>query len=184
MKHPFLIGPRLYLRPVDPADVDLFLRWFNHPDVRRTLRSKDPLTRLFEEEFVRKQARFGEVERVLVIVLREGERPIGTIGLHEVAPPAARGADLGIAVGEPDCWGQGYGTEAIGLLLDHAFDDLNLHRVGLTCYDFNARGLACYEKLGFVREGTRRESFFREGRWVDEVLMGILAREWRARGGA
>ena len=115
-----------------------------------------------------------------MIVLREGERAIGLVGLHGFRNSARRGT-LGITIGEPDCWGQGYGTDAIELLLGHAFDELNLHRVELCVYATNARGIACYEKLGFVHEGAKREAMVVDGAYVDEVQMGLLAPEWRAR---
>ncbi len=182
MRNAFLIGRRLYLRPLELEDADLVRGWLNDPEVRRFLRINAPLNRLAEEAFIRGLTeRRSTLERVLVVVLREGERPIGTVGLHDVAPACERTATVGIAIGEKDCWGQGYGAEALGLLLEHAFDELNLHRVGLTVYAHNPRALACYEKLGFVREGAWREAHFVDGRYVDEVLMGILAREWRER---
>ena len=77
--------------------------------------------------------------------------------------PITRAASLGISIGEPDCWNRGYGAEAIGLMLDWAFLELNLHRVWLHVYANNPRGIACYEKVGFVREGVLREGVLRCG---------------------
>lgn len=76
--------------------------------------------------------------------------------------------------------GQGYGREALALALDFAFDELNLHRVGLTVFAENQRAIRLYEQLGFVHEGTAREFFQRDGRRQDMHFYGLLRREWVA----
>ena len=58
-----------------------------------------------------------------------------------------------ISIGEPDAWGQGYGTEATGLMLWLAFERIGLHRVGLSVFSFNERAIRSYEKAGFRLEG-------------------------------
>lgn len=83
-----------------------------------------------------------------------------------------------IAIGDPSHWGQGYGTEAMQLLLAFAFDELNLHRVQLTVFSYNRRAIALYEKLGFRHEGTYREFMQRDGRRYDMLLYGLLRSEW------
>ncbi len=89
-----------------------------------------------------------------------------------------------ITIGEQDRWGRGYGTEAVELMLGHAFERLGLHRVGLSVFAFNDRAIRSYEKAGFHEEGRLREAVWRDGRWWDEVQMGVLEREWRERVGA
>jgi len=83
-------------------------------------------------------------------------------------------------IGQKEQWGRGFGTEAVRLLCRHAFDDLNLHKVCLACYATNERGIRSYARIGFTVEGRRREQVFIEGRWVDDVLMGLLRDELRA----
>lgn len=178
MRCPFLIGERLYLRAPLLEEVDDLIRWVTHPDVRRYLSRHAPLGRAEEEAWLRGLDTRRDV--VLVLVLRESERAIGCLGLHGLGGPD-HNAELGIAIGEPDAWGQGYGAEAIGLMLGYAFDELNLHRVHLNVWATNTRAIACYERLGFQREGQRREVHWQDGAWVDGVLMSILDREWRAR---
>jgi RimJ/RimL family protein N-acetyltransferase len=180
VNQPFLIGERLYLRPLELEDADLVRGWLNHPDVRRHLLVRAPLSRLAEESFLRDMATNTSGDRVLVIVVREGEAPIGVIGLHRTSREL-RQTELGIAIGEPTRWGQGHGREAIALLLDHAFRELGLHRVQLHVDADHARGIACYTRVGFVREGVRREHSFRDGRFIDTVMMSVLAPEWLAR---
>lgn len=182
MQQPFLIGERVYLRPLELEDADRVRGWLNHPDVRRFLGRGSPIARLGEEKFLRGLAEraASDHERVLLIVEREGDRPVGTIGLHPDRAEA-RSAILGIAIGEPDAQGRGLGAAAIELLLRHAFHELGIHRVGLFVYAFNARAVACYEKVGFVREGVLRQEHFADGRYHDTIVMSVLAPEWSAR---
>jgi RimJ/RimL family protein N-acetyltransferase len=85
--------------------------------------------------------------------------------------------------GDHQDWGKSYGGEALHLLLDHAFGELNLHRVQLTVLACNEPAIALYEKLGFVREGVYREFLLRDRIRFDMYLYGLLRREWEASAG-
>ncbi|MDA8343951.1 MAG: GNAT family protein [Thermaerobacter sp.] len=88
---------------------------------------------------------------------------------------------LTLAIGRKEDRGKGYGREAMDLLLDFAFDELNLRRVSLTVFSYNAPAIRLYEGLGFVREGSFREFLARDGALHDMHLYGMLRREWRSR---
>ena len=78
---------------------------------------------------------------------------------------------------------QGYAEEMFGYFLRYLFAHCGLHRVALVTLASNAAALALYRKLGFVEEGRERQAIFRDGRFQDLVLMGLLAEEWRGRAG-
>lgn len=90
-----------------------------------------------------------------------------------------RAATLAIVLG-PEHLGQGYGTDAVRLMVRYGFREMGLHRIGLQALAFNNRALAVYEKVGFREEGRRREVVFHDGAFHDEVQMGLLEDEWRA----
>ncbi|MFQ6000848.1 MAG: GNAT family N-acetyltransferase [Anaerolineae bacterium] len=117
-----------------------------------------------------------EKSRIFAIETEKGVH-IGNIGLHEIDHKDGK-ATLGIVIGEKGYWDQGYGTDAIKALLRFAFEELNLHRLYLSVFDFNKRAIRCYEKCGFRQEGVLRESLFRAGRYQNEILMGILRQEF------
>lgn len=102
---------------------------------------------------------------------------IGTCGLFNV-DASARHAELGIGIGDRDYWGRGYGREAVGLLLDYAFRLRNLRRVWLEVHSANERAIRSYRACGFVEEGRMREHVWLGGRYVDNVVMGVLREEW------
>jgi RimJ/RimL family protein N-acetyltransferase len=109
---------------------------------------------------------------------RAGDRLVGTCAFSQL--DGDNGSALyHITVGEKDAWGQGYGTEATQLMLDHAFGTLGLHRIALFVFEFNERAIRTYKRCGFVVEGRSRESIFRDGQWWDEIAMSVLESDWR-----
>ncbi len=175
----FMAGERLYLRPLDRGDVDRCMRWINDPETRTSLATYLPLNRTAEEKFVEGPADPSTAIH-LAIVLNEGDRHIGNLGLFNIRWKD-RAAEFGITVGEVDCRGRGYGSEATELLLQYAFESLNLNRVKLGVWDVNLRAIRSYEKLGFVREGAEREYGFVDGRYADHITYSMLASEYHER---
>ncbi len=179
MKNPFLIGNKIYLRPLEREDAPHCLAWFNHPEITRALLIYRPINLRAEEEFIDK-ALHNEHELALGIAIRDTDRLIGGTGLHQIDFKDRR-AGFGISIGEKEEWGKGYGTEVTRLMVQYAFETLNLHRVWLHVYEYNQRGLRTYEKVGFQKEGILRQDTYREGRYWDTIVMAILREEWDAR---
>jgi len=169
-------GKRVRLRAIERGDIPTFLKWLDDPQVQRYLgRTPFPLSLAEEERWFERQLN-DEKSRIFAIETEKGVH-IGNIGLHEIDYKDGK-ATLGIMIGEKGYWGQGYGSDAIKALLRFAFEELNLHRLYLSVFDFNKRAIRCYEKCGFRQEGIVRESVFRHGRYQNEILMGILRHEF------
>lgn len=88
-------------------------------------------------------------------------------------------ADVRLAIGDPADRRQGYGSEALILLLRIAFHELNLRRVTARVPGYNEAALAFFRKHGFAEEVRRREALRAEGRTWDEVVVGLLREEWK-----
>ena len=179
MKNPFRAGSRVYLRPLEPEDAATLQPWANDPEVTRHVLISRPMTLADESAFVERM-RTSERDVALAIVLRRGDRLIGATSLHP-GPGYNRSAMFGILIGEKREWGRGYGTEATGLIVDHGFETMNLHRIWLHVVSYNARAIRAYEKVGFRQEGVLRQETYREGRYWDTIAMAILREEWEAR---
>ncbi len=178
-----LTGDLVELRRHDPANLGAFERWYSDPEVARLTRYQDgPMRRDEIERFFHLRV-VGPESLALAIHVRDGGRLIGTCALSQLDPDNGS-AMFHITIGESDAWGHGYGTEATRLMLGHAFDTLNLHRIGLSVFEFNRRAIRSYLSCGFVMEGRARESIWRDGRWWDELTMSLLAVEWAHRDGA
>jgi len=106
---------------------------------------------------------------------------IGRCGLYNI-DRTVRHAELGIGIGDKEYWGHGYGREAVGLLLDYAFRLRNFRRVWLEVHADNERGIRAYRSCNFVEEGRMREHVWLAGRYVDNVIMGVLREEWSGEG--
>lgn len=173
-------GAKTRLRPMAEGDLPLVMRWFNDPDVRHWLHQSDrpdATPETVREHFWRPVAEGRAV--AWVIEAAEG-RPVGTLRLLEIDPHHGR-AELAVSIGESGHWNRGLGTDAVGQALAHAFQTLGLRRIGLITDADNARGIRCYEKAGFVREGLLRAHRLRYGKPVDMIVMGVLGEDWKAR---
>src|SRR5262245_1462802 len=109
MQCPYLVGQRVYLRPFDPAvDSQVSVAWFNDQDVLRHATRFRPMTLQQQEEFLRNTVANDTVIST-GIVERSTERLIGAVSLFQI-DWRSRHAQLGVTIGEKDCWNKGYGT--------------------------------------------------------------------------
>ncbi len=174
-----LEGERVRLRPVEEADLSLFMRWFNDPDVRYWLSISDASELTLESEREWYEEMRSDPARVVWCIETRDGRPIGNLGLHAIDEAQGR-ATIGISIGEKEQWSRGYGTEAIRGALRYGFEEMGLRRVDLQVDEDNLRGIRCYEKCGFVREGLLRAHRIRKGQPVNVVAMSILREEFEA----
>ncbi len=174
----FLVGKRVYLRPLSRDDLTYIQKWSNDPEIRGLIGEVRPMSWTKVEEFY-ERAKNDDQRVWFIIVLQENDRVIGEAGLLRMFP-AWRTTDLSIIIGEKETWGKGYGTEAINLLLDYAFGYLNFHRVAIGVVGFNEAALGFYEKVGFRKEGVQREGYYYNHAYYDFVMMSILEDAYRA----
>ncbi len=176
-----LQGDKVRLRAREERDLPLFVRWYSDPDVRHWLHLSDRPDVTLESERERfEKARDDPALVVWVIETLDG-RPIGNVGLQGIDRHHGR-AELGISIGEKEYWGRGYGTDAIRQVLGYAFAELGLRRLWLITDEDNERGIRCYEKCGFVREGLLRNHRLRHSQPLNMIIMGALRQEWTEAG--
>ena len=158
-------------------------RWFRDSELLR-LAESDPAYMWSEKnrkEWVEKQDGQDANNFRFAIRALSDDRLIGEVSIH----PQWVDADawIGIGLGERDYWGRGIGTDAMRLIVQYGFIELNLQRVSLALHSYNERALKSYEKVGFKVEGTLRQDTLREGQRSDGIFMGILRDEWLAQQG-
>ena len=146
--------------------------WQNHPEVWWYMDYERP----FSAEDVQEDETRSRMEGFPLVITVEG-KPIGRIGLNRFRR-RDRICSLYIYIGEPSFWGQGYARDATMALLSHAFDRFDLHQVELWTLAPNARVIRTYERCGFRREATLRDRSFKEGRFVDHVVMSATREEF------
>ncbi len=174
---PLIEGSSIELRRHRPGNLPTVLRWYADPELARLTRySLRPMPDEEVERFF--QSRLLSSESVAYgIHVKTTGRLIGLTTFSGLDPD--NGSVLfHITIGETDAWGHGYGTETARLMLWLAFERIGLHRVGLSVFAFNERAIRSYEKAGFRVEGRLREAISRDGRYWDEIQMGVLRDEW------
>ena len=177
---PILRGERVYLRPAERSDLELFVRWLSDAEVGRHLSVRSPLSQAEEEKwFDQMVEQQGRDRYHFVICLRSDGRPIGAADLREMSLEDGRAA-FGIMIGEKAEWNRGYGTDALNAICDFGFGQLRLERIELDVYADNLNAQRSYAKAGFTREGTLRHGHFSDGRFVDVERMALLRAEWLA----
>lgn len=169
-----LTGAQICLRAVVPEDAaGGYLRWMNDPVITRYLETKAGThTEASLRDYIHDTS--ADTSTVfLAIVLREDDRHVGNIKLSSIDRRHLFG-EIGIIIGEQDCWGRGLATEAITLLKDYAFTQLGLHKLMAGCYANNVGSARAFEKAGFQTEAVRPAHFWSEGRWVDGIFLGCV----------
>jgi RimJ/RimL family protein N-acetyltransferase len=175
---PVLTGEKVVLRPFTREDAEPMWEIIRDPEVVRF--TFEPTTELTLERLRSWYgSRAGLPDRLdLAVTDRATGELVGEAVLYDV-DPGARSCTFRILIGARGR-GRGLGTEATRLIVGYGFERGGLHRVQLEVYGDNHRARRAYEKAGFVVEGVRREAALRGGRWVDEVVMGVLDHEWTA----
>jgi RimJ/RimL family protein N-acetyltransferase len=177
-----LLGERVTLRGIRRDDLPVLCQFNNDIEVEVAGGGDPPLPQSLERLQAEwdKQVSEGGRDGAWFAIEADGKL-IGQCALHsfDTCRGINRNCELGIAIGDKAYWGQGYGKEAVRLLVDYAFRYWNVHRVWLTTHSKNERAIACYRACGFVEEGRMREHLFLAGVYVDQVHMGILYEEWK-----
>ena len=175
---PTIIGERITLRDKIPEDRESYLAISGQAEAiwgyggdQSDVRSKT------QEEADRWME--GRPDWVTWEIVLNGGRRIGSISFHDISEQD-RKATLAAGISSAKDMDQGYGTEAIKLILDHGFNSLNFHRIDLVVLARNKRAIKAYEKCGFTTEGIKRENALIDGNWEDDVIMAILEHEFQS----
>jgi RimJ/RimL family protein N-acetyltransferase len=175
----FLQGDQVYLRPISIEDTELYFRMLFNEETRRLTGTQKCFTREQVRQYIEGKAQDSSGV-LMLIALTENDTVIGDIQLLEIHP-FNRSCYIRIAIDNLIHQGKGYGTEAMKLMLDYAFGDLNLHRIELNVYSYNERAIHVYERLGFKKEGVQRDALFYNHQYHDSIIMSMLEDEYRER---
>lgn len=171
-----IIGSKCYLSPLETSAAEKVAEWLNDLKVQMNFDAVYNLT-AEEETYYIPEAR--KVSRIFGIVEIKTGKLIGVTGLHEI-DHVSRHAMLGIYIGDSDYRNNGYGTEAVKLILDFGFNMLNLNNIALFVIEFNKRAVKVYEKCGFKHAGVKRKSKIFGDEKYDMLMMDILYDEFKS----
>ncbi|MEL6586298.1 MAG: GNAT family protein [Pseudomonadota bacterium] len=171
---PRLVGERVLLRAPHPGDAEARLQLGRSDEILSAygLRAADlaPLDGAGAADWLLEQIKAG------AWMIEVQGQMIGTVRLHSHMAWDRR-AQLAIGLLDPAKLGRGYGSDALRLVISHAFGEMGLQRLSLRVLADNVPALRCYKRLGFVEEGRERQSARCWDGWRDDILMGLLATE-------
>lgn len=177
-------GKLIRLAPIDPEkDAETISKWTHDPEYLR-LTDADPARPLAPDRVkknLEEQAKEADKDRSAYrfgVRMRSDDRLIGLAMLKWLQWSHAVGT-LEMSVGAPEDRGQGYGSEALRLIVRYAFDELNLRRLNANTFEYNAGAQRFLERHGFVVEVRRRQAIQRDGRRWDALLLGLLREDWK-----
>lgn len=177
---PRIESDRTVLRPLDEGDLAALWEIFSDPEVTRYWSEPAWRETAKAEEYLA-EIRSCFADRSLFqwgVARRDDDRVVGTTTVFRIDPENRR-AEIGFALAR-SAWGAGLMTSTLGTLFDFTFDELALHRLEADVDPRNEPCLRLLERLGFRREGLLRERYHVAGEIQDSVMLGLLAREWRA----
>lgn len=170
-----LTGTLTLIRPLEPEDLDSIYAWYNDQEFSYYMSGNWPQATMLRREEIESKYYDNDLNRYAITDL-EGDL-IGTVGFDQVNIPA-RSARIFIGIGDKSFWGKGYGSDALHAFIVFLFNQWNFHRLTVETWDKNQRAITCYEKLGFVIEGTFREAYYVDGEYCNAIVLGLLRRDF------
>ncbi len=175
---PLFSGALTRLAAPLPEDKDVFAAWTRSDDYLRLL-DDDPVRPASPAAFGHFDGAGSGDSYYFHIRTLQDDALIGFVALFNLKW-SNQSAEMAIGIGAPEYRGKGYGQDALRVILNYAFGELNLYRVGLHVIAYNRAAIKAYERAGFVREGAQRGAVQRQGERHDLLLYGILREEWLA----
>lgn len=168
----FIKTKRMILRPVEKTDAEMLRDSINNPDARQYLSAYLPQTICSEKRWI-DRINSSNDEIIFISEDIESKEAIGLFGIH-VKRWHDRVCTTGANIWNPDFRDKGYGFEAKMHVLHYAFMTLNMRKVCASALGTNPRSIAYQKKTGAVVEGTLKKQIFKNGEYVDEVLLSVF----------
>ncbi|WP_443659694.1 GNAT family N-acetyltransferase [Clostridium algidicarnis] len=168
-------GEKICLRAYKQEDIQIATSFVNDKELKKFLVTDIPFPMSLweEDEWIKSQKSNKNGEYNFAIEDIKTKMYIGGCGIQNVNW-LTRVALVGIMIGDKDYLGKGYGTDAMKVLMDFIFKDMNIHKIRLSTFSFNIRAQKSYEKCGFKVEGILKDEVFKDGKYYDEIVMAAF----------
>jgi len=171
-------GRRVILRSVRNSDIQYFLKWLDDPEIALLLGRYFPTSEFDERRWLIEAPERGDI--IFTIIDKATGQPIGNCRFGGIDFKNQR-AESGILIGEKDYWGKGYGKEALELLVDYGFTELNLNSIYTLVISSNERSIKTHKQIGFREQGRIRQRIFMKNKFYDMIYFDLLKSEWLQR---
>ena len=173
----FIEGDIINLCPLSLNHLNLYIKWVNDSKVRLYARNVLPRT---EEEWKKLFENQGKGQIVTIdfeIWHKADRKPIGEIGFFNINQFDSKAA-IGLSIGEREYWSKGICTEAVKLISNYAFQELNLNKLYSYIFKPNFGSFKCAEKNGFIREAILKQDCYVDGKFEDTYIYSLLKENW------
>lgn len=168
---------RVYLRGLESSDYQTTFTWRNDDEISSMVGGQKYFVTLEKERLWAERVAADNNNVRLMVCLKHSNTPIGIVSLTDINY-VNRSAHSHILLGDKSVWGNGYGTEALKLLLRYAFEELGINRIEALILDSNIGSYKMHEKCGYIKEGVKRNSIFKNGQYHNQILVSVLKDEW------
>lgn len=165
------------MKPMSLKQAPNFLRWLTDSEVTKFLGRQYKNLTLEQEKQHLKKICLNKDQIAWSIFAKDGVH-IGSTSITPISRENKK-TDWGIIIGEKNYWNQGYGQDTLRTVMKYSFDKLKLNRFGLSVYNGNLKAIKCYTKCGLKKEGVKRQSIYRYGKYWNEIIMSILKSEYK-----
>lgn len=174
MKNAFIEGKQIYLRALNEDDLNgNYVNWFNDAEVCKfNAHHRFANTKEKTKDYIQ-SVNSSNTNLVLAICTKDEDTHIGNISIQNINYIDSSG-EFAIVMGEKGFHGKGLAFEAASLIINHAFNTLNLHRVYCGTSNENIPMQKLADKLGMKQEGHLKEAMFKNGKYVDIFLYGLI----------
>jgi RimJ/RimL family protein N-acetyltransferase len=172
-----IIGEKVSLAPISLMDSDYFAEWLNDFEISIPLGYEAYNSISVERVRTDIGGMINNNQQAFSIIYNETNAVIGRCVLFNV-DSINRTSMLSLFIGDKRYWNKGLGRESLTLLVDYAFNLLNLNSIMLSVFSFNKNAISCYKNVGFKEIGHMRQARIIGNKTYDVILMDILAEEF------
>ncbi|MCT8976230.1 GNAT family N-acetyltransferase [Clostridium sp. CX1] len=172
------IGKKVRLREYRKEDIPLRVTYINDPEIIKSLTPDIPypMTLHEEEKWFQSVTALNDTYKFAIETLNDSKF-IGGCSINSVDWKNSV-ATVGIFIGNRQYRGKGYGTDAMRVLTDFVFMQMNINKIRLIVYSYNESAIRCYEKCGYKVEGVLKQEIYKDGKYYDKISMGLLKAEY------
>lgn len=172
-----LIGKKVILRPLEEEDLEMLRNLTNDPEFEKMIVGWSfPISKKDQAEWF--QNSHNSLKKLQYIIETEEDGAVGLIGLCDIDWKNGTASGLGMRIAKKEIRTRGLATDAWMTLMKYAFNELRLNRINGSALAYNAASLRVCEKVGFKVEGTQRQAVYKDGNYVDLIIMGCLKEDY------
>ena len=169
-----LEGKNITLRPLRMTDWKKTIQWRNNVTIKKmAMMHPFPITEMVEKKWYEDILKSTSDKTVYFTIIQKDDTPIGFVKLYNINY-THKNCALGIVIGESEEQSKGYGKEAMELIIEYAFNTLNLNKITVEVVENNYKALSLYERLGFIEEGRMKQQYYMGAEYLDILIMSIF----------